>query len=106
MPNTHSAAVIPRFCRIYQSPPIAPMTSSNPSAEKAALPPLRRLADATTATAHLTITDGADGLVVVDDGGLHSTSRGRLLLRIIAMCFDRYLTPAADAAQPRYSRTV
>ena len=48
----------------------------------------------------------ADGLVVVDDGGLHSTSRGRLLLRIIAMCFDRYLTPAADAAQPRYSRTV
>jgi hypothetical protein len=32
---------------------------------EAALPPLRRLADATTATAHLTITDGADGLVVV-----------------------------------------
>ena len=56
-----------------------------------------------------------DGLVEVDRGGLQATSRGRLLLRIIAMCFDRYLTPAADvspapeqhgAAPPRYSRTV
>jgi oxygen-independent coproporphyrinogen-3 oxidase len=47
-----------------------------------------------------------DGLVEVDARGLHATSRGRLLLRIIAMCFDRYLTPAADAATPRFSRTV
>ncbi|UNK58330.1 oxygen-independent coproporphyrinogen III oxidase [Pseudoxanthomonas daejeonensis] len=48
-----------------------------------------------------------DGLVEVDGRGLHATSRGRLLLRIIAMCFDRYLPPAADAtATPRYSRTV
>jgi len=47
-----------------------------------------------------------DGLVEVDRDGLRATSRGRLLLRIIAMCFDRYLTPAADAAPPRYSRTV
>ena len=48
-----------------------------------------------------------DGLVEVDGRGLHATSRGRLLLRIIAMCFDRYLAPAADAtATPRYSRTV
>ena len=47
-----------------------------------------------------------DGLVELDEGGLRATSRGRLLLRIIAMCFDRYLTPAADTAQPRYSRTV
>ena len=36
-----------------------------PLLREAALPPLRRLADTTTATAHLTITDGADGLVVV-----------------------------------------
>jgi len=36
-----------------------------PLLREAAIPPLRRLADATTATAHLTITDGADGLVVV-----------------------------------------
>ena len=47
-----------------------------------------------------------DGLVELDDGGLRSTSRGRLLLRIIAMCFDRYLATTADAATPRYSRTV
>jgi oxygen-independent coproporphyrinogen-3 oxidase len=47
-----------------------------------------------------------DGLVEVDAHGLRATSRGRLLLRIIAMCFDRYLTPATDAATPRYSRTV
>ncbi|AKC86349.1 oxygen-independent coproporphyrinogen III oxidase [Pseudoxanthomonas suwonensis] len=56
-----------------------------------------------------------DGLVELDRRGLHATSRGRLLLRIIAMCFDRYLTPAAngssaqgqnEAASPRYSRTV
>ena len=38
--------------------------------------------------------------------GLAATSRGRLLLRIIAMCFDRYLATTADAATPRYSRTV
>jgi len=31
--------------------------------------------------------------------------RGRLLLRIIAMCFDRYLTAAGGSA-PLYSRTV
>jgi DNA-binding IclR family transcriptional regulator len=36
-----------------------------PLLREAALPPLRRLADATGATAHLTITDGSDGLVVV-----------------------------------------
>ena len=48
----------------------------------------------------------ADGLVEVGPSGLQATSRGRLLLRIMAMCFDRYLTPTTDAAQPRYSRTV
>jgi oxygen-independent coproporphyrinogen-3 oxidase len=48
----------------------------------------------------------ADGLVELEEAGLRATSRGRLLLRIIAMCFDRYLTPASDAATPRYSRTV
>jgi len=36
-----------------------------PLLREAALPPLRRLADSTTATAFLAITDGADGLVVV-----------------------------------------
>ena len=50
-----------------------------------------------------------DGLVELDDAGLRATSRGRLLLRIIAMCFDRYLPPATattdTTAAPRYSRT-
>jgi len=32
-----------------------------------------------------------DGLVQVDDACIRVTSRGRLLLRNIAMCFDRYL---------------
>ncbi|WP_447729551.1 oxygen-independent coproporphyrinogen III oxidase [Pseudoxanthomonas suwonensis] len=48
----------------------------------------------------------ADGLVELGEAGLQATSRGRLLLRIIAMCFDRYLQPANDSAAPRYSRTV
>jgi oxygen-independent coproporphyrinogen-3 oxidase len=48
----------------------------------------------------------ADGLVEVDAHGLRATSRGRLLLRIIAMCFDRYLPTAAASATPRFSRTV
>lgn len=47
----------------------------------------------------------ADGLVEVDGSGLRVTMRGRLLLRIIAMCFDRYLTAAGGSA-PLYSRTV
>jgi len=46
-----------------------------------------------------------DGLVQLAADGLQATSRGRLLLRIIAMCFDRYL-PATAASTPRYSRTV
>ena len=46
-----------------------------------------------------------DGLVELSRDGLRATSRGRLLLRIIAMCFDRYL-PTAAAATPCFSRTV
>jgi len=47
----------------------------------------------------------ADGLVELAADGLRATSHGRLLLRIIAMCFDRYL-PTATASTPRFSRTV
>lgn len=47
-----------------------------------------------------------DGLVELSPDGLRSTSRGRLLLRIIAMCFDRYLPAHTEAAAPRFSRTV
>jgi oxygen-independent coproporphyrinogen-3 oxidase len=46
-----------------------------------------------------------DGLVVLEAGKLRVTSQGRLFLRNIGMCFDRYLKQAA-AEQPRYSRTA
>jgi oxygen-independent coproporphyrinogen III oxidase len=56
-----------------------------------------------------------DGLVEFSELRIASTSRGRLLLRIIAMCFDGYLKlpgkpPALDlnaaAPKPRYSRVI
>lgn len=46
----------------------------------------------------------ADGLVLESDRDIRVTSRGRLLLRIIAMCFDAYLDEAAQA--PRFSRVI
>jgi oxygen-independent coproporphyrinogen-3 oxidase len=47
----------------------------------------------------------ADGLVELDEGHIRATSRGRLLLRIIAACFDRYLhQPAAEPA--RFSKAI
>jgi len=49
----------------------------------------------------------ADGLVEFDGPRITATSRGRLMLRIIAMCFDRYLsTPAVSETQPRHSRAL
>lgn len=49
----------------------------------------------------------ADGLVTIEPDRIAATARGRLLLRIIAMCFDRYLAQPADAeARPRYSRVI
>jgi oxygen-independent coproporphyrinogen III oxidase len=49
----------------------------------------------------------ANGLVTADDRRIVATSRGRLLLRIIAMCFDRYLNESElHAAEPRFSRTI
>ena len=45
-----------------------------------------------------------DGLVTVAPGVVRATARGRLLLRCIAMCFDRYLgAPVGDA---RFSRAI
>jgi oxygen-independent coproporphyrinogen-3 oxidase len=42
----------------------------------------------------------ADGLVEISETRIRATSRGRLLLRIIAACFDRYLhLPSAAPAQ-------
>jgi oxygen-independent coproporphyrinogen-3 oxidase len=49
-----------------------------------------------------------DGLVRVEHDRIKVTARGRLLLRNIAMCFDRYLAPApADSdSRPRFSRAI
>ena len=45
-----------------------------------------------------------DGLVLESPREIRVTSRGRLLLRIIAMCFDAYLGDNARAS--RYSRVI
>ena len=47
-----------------------------------------------------------DGLVRVEEDRIAVTSRGRLLLRNIAMCFDHYLDQAAPVATPRFSRAI
>jgi len=49
----------------------------------------------------------ADGLVSLEESRIVATSRGRLLLRIIAMCFDRYLQQPRSATRPaRYSKAI
>jgi oxygen-independent coproporphyrinogen-3 oxidase len=45
-----------------------------------------------------------DGLVTISPTHLKATSRGRLLLRIIAACFDAYLNPSATVLQ--FSKTI
>src|SRR3546814_12954741 len=48
-----------------------------------------------------------DGLVRVEADRITATTQGRLLLRNIAMCFDRYLPPPdAASAPPRFSRPL
>jgi oxygen-independent coproporphyrinogen-3 oxidase len=47
----------------------------------------------------------ADGLVEVSATRITATSRGRLLLRIIAACFDRYLHQA-QAEPARFSKAI
>ena len=41
-------------------------------------------------------------------GRIVATTRGRLLLRNIAMCFDRYLDQPSDSSrtEPRFSRAI
>ena len=46
----------------------------------------------------------ADGIVEVGDRGIVVTPRGRLLVRIVAMQFDRHLREAAETA--RYSKVI
>lgn len=47
-----------------------------------------------------------DGLVRVAPERIRATRRGRMLLRNIAMCFDRYLHQPEAPAAPRYSRAI
>ena len=46
-----------------------------------------------------------DGLATINPGSISVTASGRLFLRNIGMCFDRYLRQAAGE-QPRYSKTA
>ena len=48
----------------------------------------------------------ADGLVRREPQRIIVTTQGRLLLRNIAMCFDRYLDQPAAVATPRFSRAI
>ena len=49
----------------------------------------------------------ADGLVMLKTRSITATARGRLLLRVIAMCFDRYLDVAREPeARPQFSRVI
>jgi oxygen-independent coproporphyrinogen-3 oxidase len=49
----------------------------------------------------------ADGLVEFDGPRIVATSRGRFMLRIIAMCFDRYLPSQTESeTRPRHSRAL
>lgn len=47
-----------------------------------------------------------DGLVDVGPESIRATPRGHLLLRNIAMCFDRYLDQSVIDARPRFSRAI
>ncbi len=47
-----------------------------------------------------------DGLVGLDVSRVSATGHGRLLLRNIAMCFDRYLVQPASVATPHFSRAI
>ena len=49
----------------------------------------------------------ADGLVTFTSRSITATARGRLLLRVIAMCFDRYLdVEQLPQARPQFSRVI
>ena len=48
-----------------------------------------------------------DGLVLLaDDGSLHVTPIGRLLVRNVAMVFDAYLTDQRREGRRMFSKTV
>jgi oxygen-independent coproporphyrinogen-3 oxidase len=47
-----------------------------------------------------------DGLVRREPGRIQASEQGRLFLRNIAMCFDRYLDQPATIVAPRFSRAI
>jgi oxygen-independent coproporphyrinogen-3 oxidase len=48
-----------------------------------------------------------DGLATLSARAIAATARGRLLLRVIAMCFDSYLEAAQlPATRPQFSRVI
>ena len=47
-----------------------------------------------------------DGLVRREPGRIAASAQGRLFLRNIAMCFDRYLDQPATIVAPRFSRAI
>jgi oxygen-independent coproporphyrinogen-3 oxidase len=47
-----------------------------------------------------------DGLVLIGPEQIEVTDHGRLLLRNIAMCFDRYLAPQPKDEKPRFSQAI
>jgi oxygen-independent coproporphyrinogen-3 oxidase len=47
-----------------------------------------------------------DGLVRVEPERIVASSQGRLLLRNIAMCFDRYLNLGGGAVPIKFSRAI
>jgi oxygen-independent coproporphyrinogen-3 oxidase len=47
-----------------------------------------------------------DGLVRREPGRIVASAQGRLFLRNIAMCFDRYLDQPAKIVAPRFSRAI
>ena len=47
-----------------------------------------------------------DGLVDIGSSRISVTAMGRLFLRNIGMCFDRYLKDASSSQRPRYSKTA
>ena len=48
----------------------------------------------------------ADGLVRIERDHIKVTAQGRLLLRNIAMCFDRYLDQPVTVTAPHFSRAI
>ncbi|MFA7542589.1 MAG: coproporphyrinogen III oxidase, partial [Lysobacterales bacterium] len=48
----------------------------------------------------------ADDLVQIGPDLIRATARGRLLLRVLCACFDRYLHQAPPAAPARFSSVV